>query len=208
MKKNTLLLLLVIISSCQELTAQNFITRWDLAIAGSGPTQLSIRTITGGSVNYSWQQIPSGASGSGSWNGPVLTITGLPAGATIRLQIAPANFQRIFINYDADGNRLTQIEQWGGIAWTSMANAFQGCTNLQVTATDVPDLSGVTSLSQMFEGCTNLNSPANINTWNTATVTDMSYLFAFTNVFNQNIGVVEYFGCYQYAGYVFRSKWL
>jgi len=188
MKKNISLLALVTILSCKLITAQNFVTQWNLATAGSGATQLSIRTVTSGTVNYTWQQIPSGASGSGSWSGTPLTITGLPAGATIRLQIAPANFQRIFINYDADRNRLTQIEQWGSTAWASMANAFQGCTNLQVTATDVPDLSGVNSLSQMFEGCTNLNSPANINTWNTAAVINMSYMFAFTSAFNQNIG--------------------
>ena len=188
MKKNIFLLALAIIFSCQLLTAQNFITQWNVATPGSGATQLSIRTFTSGTVNYTWQQLPSGASGSGSWSGSPLTITGLPAGATIRLQIAPANFQRIFINYDADRNRLTQVEQWGSTAWTSMANAFQGCTNLQVTATDVPVLSGVSSLSQMFEGCTNLNSPANINTWNTATITNMSYMFAITSAFNQNIG--------------------
>ena len=188
MKKNVSLLALAIILSCQLLTAQNFITQWNLATPGSGATQLSIRTTTSGTVNYTWQQVPAGASGSGSWSGALLTITGLPAGATVRLQIAPANFQRIFINYDADKNRLTQIEQWGSIAWTSMANAFQGCTNLQVTATDVPDLSGVNSLQQMFEGCTNLNSPANINTWNIGAVTNLSYMFALTNAFNQNIG--------------------
>jgi surface protein len=188
MKKNAFLLALAIIFSCQLLTAQNFITQWNLATPGSGPTQLSIRTTTSGTVNYTWQQIPSGASGSGSWSGTPLTITGLPAGATIRLQIVPDNFQSIFMNYDPDCNRLTQVEQWGSTAWTSMANAFQGCTNLQVTATDVPNLSGVNSLSQMFEGCTNLNSPANINTWNIGTITNLSYMFASTNAFNQNIG--------------------
>lgn len=188
MKKNMLLLVLAIMVSGKMLEAQNFITRWNLATTGSGATQLSIRTVTSGTVNYSWQQLPSGASGSGSWSGPTLIITGLPAGANIQLQIAPTNFQRIFMNYDPDCPRLTQIEQWGSTAWTSMGNAFQGCTNLQVTATDVPNLSGVNSLSQMFEGCTNLNSPANINTWNIAAVTNLSYMFAFTNVFNQNIG--------------------
>ncbi len=187
MNKNISLLSLAIIFSCQLLTAQNFITQWNLATSGSGATQLSIRTTTSGTVSYSWQQIPSGASGSGSWSGTPLTITGLPAGATIRLQIAPANFQRIFMNYDPDCPRLTQVEQWGSTAWTSMANAFQGCTNLQVTATDVPVLSGVNSLQQMFEGCTNLNSPANINTWNIGAVTNLSYMFAFTSAFNQNI---------------------
>ncbi|WKZ60279.1 MAG: BspA family leucine-rich repeat surface protein [Cyclobacteriaceae bacterium] len=170
-------------------STQNFITQWNLATAGSGATQLSFGTATSGVVNYTWQEIsPGSASGSGSWSGSTLTITGLPAGATIRLQIEPTNFQRIIINNGADRNRLTQIEQWGTTAWTSMQNAFYGCANLQVTATDVPDLSSVTDLSQMFRACTNLNSPTNIGTWNTTGVTTMHRLFYSAGSFNQSIG--------------------
>jgi gliding motility-associated-like protein len=169
--------------------ASPFVTVWNLTTTGSGATQLSFGTATSGIVNYTWQEIsPGSATGSGSWSGSPLTITGLPAGATIRLQIAPANFQRIIINFGSDRNRLTQVENWGSTAWTSMQNAFLGCSNLQVTAADVPNLSGVTNMSQMFWLCTNLNSPGNINAWNTATVTDMSGVFSDASAFNQNIG--------------------
>jgi gliding motility-associated-like protein len=167
----------------------NFITQWNLATAGSGATQLSFGTTTSGVVNYTWQEIsPGSASGSGSWSGAALTIPGLPAGATIRLQIAPTNFQRIIINNGTDRNRITQVENWGSTTWTSMQTAFYGCANLQVTATDVPNLSGVTDLSQMFSGCINLNSPSNINAWNTASVREMFSMFEDASVFNQNIG--------------------
>ena len=168
---------------------QNFITQWNLATAGSGSTQLSFGTATSGTVNYTWQEIsPGSASGSNSWSGATLTITGLPAGATIRLQIAPTNFQRIIINFGSDRSRLTQVENWGSTAWTSMQDVFYGCTNLQVTATDVSDLLGVTNMSNMFRGCTNLNSPGNINTWNMAAVTNMSSMFYLATAFNRNIG--------------------
>lgn len=167
---------------------QNFITQWNLATAGSGATQLSFGTATSGTVNYTWQEIsPGSASGSGSWNGTSVTITGLPTGATIRLQIAPTNFQRIIINTGADRNRLRQVEQWGTTAWTSMQNAFRGCVNLQVTATDVPDLSGLSDMSGMFSLCSTLNSPSNIGSWNTSAVTNMSGLFSQASTFNQNI---------------------
>lgn len=168
-------------------STQNFITQWNLATSGSGATQLTFGTATSGTVNYTWQQLPTGASGSGSWSGATLTITGLPTGGTIRLQIAPTNFQRIIINSGTDRNRLTRVEQWGTTAWTSMQNAFVNCSNLQVTATDVPDLSGVTNMSGMFRGCITLNSPSNIGSWNTSTVTDMSALFSLASSFNQNI---------------------
>jgi gliding motility-associated-like protein len=167
----------------------NFITQWNLATPGSGATQLSFGTATSGTVNYTWQEIsPGSASGSGSWSGATLTITGLPAGATIRLQVAPTNFEFVYFNNGSDRNRLTQVEQWGSTAWTSMQRAFKGCENLQVTATDVPNLSGVTDMSSMFDGCINLNSPSNINTWNTSAVINMSLLFANALAFNQNIG--------------------
>ncbi|MES2134197.1 MAG: BspA family leucine-rich repeat surface protein, partial [Bacteroidota bacterium] len=189
MKKNAYLLAMVFILSCQFLTAQNFITRWNLATAGSGATQLSFSVATSGTVNYTWQEIsPGSASGSGTFAGTTCSITGLPGGAVIRLQIAPANFQRININLGTDRSRLTEVEQWGSVSWTSMQTAFFGCTYLQVTAPDVPNLSNVTSMASMFRSCSVLNSPANINTWNTAAVTDMSYLFANASPFNQNIG--------------------
>lgn len=180
---------LVLLGTGQLATAQNFITQWNLATAGSGATQLSFGTATSGTVNYTWQEIsPGSATGSGSWSGATLTITGLPAGATIRLQIVPTNFQRIIINSGTDSNRLTQVEQWGSVVWTSMLRAFDGCSNIQVTATDVPNLSNVTDMEGMFRGCTNLNSPTNINTWNTAAVTNISGMFEQAISFNQNIG--------------------
>ena len=74
----------VLLCSWQQALAQNFITRWNLATPGSGPTQLSFGTATSGAVNYTWQEIsPGSASGSGSWGGSLFTVTGLPAGAIV-----------------------------------------------------------------------------------------------------------------------------
>ncbi len=166
----------------------SFVTQWDLSIPGSSPTEISLGTATSGTVNYTWQELsPGTATGSGSWSGTNLTITGLPAGATIRLQIAPSNFQRIIINYDVDRDRLTHVENWGSVNWTSMLYAFEGCTNLQVTATDIPNLSNVLSLSNMFAACANLSGPSNINLWNTGTITNMQGVFKGATNFNQNI---------------------
>jgi trimeric autotransporter adhesin len=181
-------LFVLMLTSGGLLKAQTFNTRWNLATAGSGATQLSFGTATSGTVNYDWQEVsPGTASGSGSFSGSTLTITGLPAGAIIRLRISPTNFQRIIINNGADKSRLLDVEQWGTTVWTSMANAFYGCNNLNITATDIPVLTSCTSLSAMFRNCTILNGPSNINSWNTAAVTNMSYMFNFATSFNQNI---------------------
>jgi surface protein len=167
----------------------NFITRWNLATAGSGSTQISFGVSTTGIVNYTWQQVDgAGATGSGSFSGSTATITGLPTGATIDLSIQPTNFRAFAINDGTDKSRLTDVKEWGSVAWTSMENAFNGCNNLNITATDIPNLASVTNMSSMFRSCITLNTPANINTWNTASVTDMSYMFFIANAFNQNIG--------------------
>jgi surface protein len=171
------------IPGCNE-----FVTIWDLATTGGPNTELTFDVATRGPVDYTWETIPAASSGSGTFTGSTANITGLPADATIRLLIQPANFERIIINYGTDRNRLTQVENWGSTAWTSMEFAFYGCENLQVTAADVPDLTGVTSMFRMFQQCVTLNSPANIDTWNTAAVTNMSLMFAYASAFDQNIG--------------------
>ncbi|TAG94976.1 MAG: BspA family leucine-rich repeat surface protein, partial [Bacteroidetes bacterium] len=95
-------------------------------------------------------------------------------------------FPQILINNNATHRgKIRSIAQWGSVAWTSMASAFRGCNNLTYTATDNPNLSGVTSMISMFEGCTNFNG--NIGSWNTSAVTFMQGTFQNATNFNGNI---------------------
>ncbi|WP_149243962.1 BspA family leucine-rich repeat surface protein [Dyadobacter sp. 32] len=185
----TLYILLLTLVSHLAIAQTPFITRWNLATAGSGATQLTFSVETSGPVSYTWQEVSPGmGSGSGTFTGSTATITGLPSGAVIDLSISPTNFNRLYINKGIDKNRLTDVRQWGTTAWTSMDAAFYGCSNLQVTAADIPNLSGVTSIEAMFKECSILNGPANIGSWNTENVTRMNNLFEAANVFNQPIG--------------------
>jgi surface protein len=188
LRMKNILLIIVLAYSSQSIIAQNFITRWNMATASSGATQLSFGVGTVGVVNYTWTTVPASTSGSGTFTGSTATITGLPANVIIRLSIAPTNFRKIQIHDGSDRNKLTQVEQWGSTLWNDMSYAFSGCSNLQVTATDIPNLAGVTSMAAMFRYCTSLNSPLNIGTWNTATVTNMAYMFNYSTAFNQPIG--------------------
>ena len=170
-------------------SANNFITRWNLAAAGSAPTQISFGVTTTGTVNYTWQEVGGlGATGSGTFGGITSIIAGLPSGATIDLNIEPTNFQAFALNNGTDRSRLIDVKEWGNVAWTSMQNAFYGCNNLNITAIDIPNLTSVTNMSNMFRGCIILNSPTNINSWSTAAVTNMSSMFSEASIFNQNIG--------------------
>jgi surface protein len=187
MYKLTLLFLSFFISS--SLFASDFITRWDLSIPGSNPNSLTFGVATTGTVNYTWETIPAGTTGSGTFSGTTATIASLPAGAMIRLSIDTNNCKQFRMNNGADKDRLLDVENWGTASWTSMNYAFQGCQNLNITAIDIPDLSLVTDMNSMFNVCTNLNGPSNINTWNTSNVTNMGYMFYQAYSFNQAIGI-------------------
>lgn len=171
---------------------QPFITTWQSIFSS---TSISFGTVTTGPVAYSWISLPPAApaSGSGTFEGPSVTISGLPADARIRLTIQPQNFKRIFgsgVTFN-----ITEVNQWGSVEWISMENAFntQGfffSNGLQlVNATDIPNLVNVTSMANMFTGSFNLNTPFNINSWNVSNVTNLSGMFKDCNNFNQALSL-------------------
>ena len=107
---------------------------------------------------------------------------------------------------------LIEIQQWGrDINWETMSEAFYGANNMNITATDVPDLSEVADMSGMFQSANSLNADlsgwdtsnvtnmhsmfrnatsfdGDISTWNTGNVTNMSQMFRNANSFDINIG--------------------
>jgi len=105
------------------------------------------------------------------------TIT-LPSSGVYDLEVSAKEvngFNRIQFNNDGDKLKLTDIKQWGDVAWSSFVKAFYGCSNMLVTATDVPNLSNVTDMSVMFLGATSANPDT--SNWNVSNVTDMKGMF-------------------------------
>jgi len=95
-------------------------------------------------------------------------------------------FPRIYFNQGGDNAKIIDIKQWGNIAWGSFLKAFYGCANLQLTATDSPNLSNATTLQNMFRDCISLNP--NISNWDVSNITTMRSMLQQT-AFNQNIGI-------------------
>ena len=85
-------------------------------------------------------------------------------------------------------NELQEVQQWGDIVWSSFENAFSD-SNVDVTATDVPNLTFVTNFNYAFSDCYDLeNLNGSMGLWDVSNATSMSYMFYYADSFNQDIG--------------------
>ncbi len=147
-------------------------------------TSFKIPTFPGETYNYEVDWNNDGTYEQTGITGDVTHNYGTVGTYTLRIR---GTFPRIYFAGD-DGRKLLNINQWGNNPWTSMRGAFFSCYNLNITATDVPNLSRVTDMSNMFTRCFVLNGPSNIGSWNTAAVKDMNFMFSGARAFNQPIG--------------------
>jgi hypothetical protein len=123
------------------------------------------------------------------------TIT-LPSSGVYDLEVKSKEvngFNRIAFDNGGDRRKLTDIKQWGTIAWSSFGDAFYGCSNMLVTATDVPNLSVATSLANMFDSCDIVNP--NVSNWNTGNIENMSRMFFNTGAANPNVSFWDVSNC-------------
>lgn len=165
-----LLLFVVTISVAQE----PFVTTWEVY---DSDLDIEIPTI-GDGYNYTIE-FGDGASVN-NVTGNISHTYAAPGIYTISIS---GDFPRIYLYEAEDTYRLRTIEQWGDIEWQSMNNAFRGCTNLILNATDAPDLSQVTDLSAMFQQAEAMNT--SIEHWDVSSITNMSHMFDEALDFNQ-----------------------
>jgi len=176
--------LLFVLGLSGGVLAQDFVTTWKTDNSGpSDDDQITIPTVgTGYNYDIDWGD---GTSDTGV-SGDITHTYSTPGEYTVSIS---GDFPRIFFDAggffgsDTDHDKILTIEQWGNISWSSMESAFSGCSNLQILATDAPDLSLVTNLSAMFLEAEVLN--ADLSSWDVSTVTDMHRLFMDCIAFNQ-----------------------
>lgn len=75
-------------------------------------------------------------------------------------------FPAIRFNNTGDRLKLLEISQWGDVTWSTFQNAFFGCENLQITATDAATArtGNVWNFSAAWRECYELTSFPRINT--------------------------------------------
>jgi len=92
---------------------------------------------------------------------------------------------QIYFNDREDKNKITSIDNWGNIEWSSMNRAFHGCVNMQGNYTDVPNFSSMNIMDRMFTGCYLFNK--SLEGFDTGNVTDFSFMLAYNSAFKQSL---------------------
>ena len=156
-----------------------FITTWRT----TSPDQVITINFVGSGMDISWGDGATETNVSGSQNHTYadaddyrVSVTGALTGLTLD---RPDLFDRPVGLVP----ELASIDQWGGISWTNMSNAFAGASNMTYSATDTPDLSLVTDMSFMFADASAFNG--DISAWDVSSVTDMTSMFQSSPSFNQ-----------------------
>ncbi|WP_394749670.1 BspA family leucine-rich repeat surface protein [Spongiimicrobium salis] len=166
--------------------AKPFITTWDLRNVNNGvsPNSITIPTVPGEIYNYNvdWGDgtMDTGVTGDITHRYETLdeyTVT--ISGVFPRIRFAP-NLG------DENNQKIRFVNQWGDNEWSSMEFAFVNCENLDVLATDIPNLSKVTSMASMFANCFGMFGNPTFGNWDVSAVEDMSSLFSLTS-FNHDL---------------------
>jgi surface protein len=206
---------LIFILIFQTISAQvEYITVWKPSNVQTTPLQtggVSTDTqiwfpIKGNNFTINWEEIgyPSHSQTLNNVSSNLTTLIDFgtplnpdPTKATYRIKIT-GNYTNVrFMDSDlypqtpaivGDTSKILYVEQWGKNQWATMREAYSECGNLDILATDIPDLSNVTDMSSMFSLCMKLIGNSTINNWNISNVTDISKIFFACNLFNQPLG--------------------
>lgn len=159
-----------------------YIFRVNTATTYSGSTadnQINVPFNVGfGGITIDW-----GDNTTNNYNAPTTSAThtyAAPGIYTIKIyNIA----QNVWFN-QPDRLKIFEVVQWGISTWPGLTNAYRGCSNLQVVATDAPIFGAMAQLNFAFA-----NTPmnANINHWNMSTVTSMEFMFSGATAYNQPV---------------------
>lgn len=166
-----------------------FESTWDTAqtsVGSSGDTQVSLPLRADGTYLFMVDWGDGSRDTITSWNQPETTHTYLSAGVySIRIDGLLDGWS---FGNTGDRLKLLEISQWGPLRLGNSGGFFHGCSNLNLTTSDLLDLTGTTRFESAFEGCSNLGTTGNLGSWNTSGVGDMRHMFYDASSFNQNLG--------------------
>lgn len=167
----------------QSFAQSEFITTWKTDNLGTSENnQITIPTFPGETYDYSvdWGDgiIESNFTGDAihTYENP----------GTYKVAISGL-FPMIYSYKRIDNLKLISIDHWGTNPWKSMQSAFLECENMDIIATDIPDLSNVLNFATMFLDCKSLVGNDSIGLWDVSNVNSMFVMFAGAELFNIDI---------------------
>lgn len=157
----------------------SFIIEVDTTKAGSSSSDQFTIPTTGTGYNYT-VKTSDGQALTGRTGNTTITF---PSSGIYEVKIS-GDFPRIYFNNTGDRLKLIDIKQWGNIqCGNSLTRAFYGCENMEMSATDAPDLSNTTIISEIFRNCDKFNT--NINHWDVSNIVIADGVFYQTAIYNQ-----------------------
>lgn len=160
---------------------------WDTTKYGSSSsTQLKLPLVSGGEYQFTAYWGDGTLDTIESWNSDATRHTYDTEGVyTVNLVGTLVGWS---FNSFGDPAKLLEIAAWGNFDFGSVSSgAFNGCTNMKITAQDSPKFTNTTSLSRVFQNCTELLAVPGIGAWDISSITDLSYMFFGAGKFNGDL---------------------
>lgn len=161
-----------------------FISTWNTnntSYGSSGSNQVKLPLVSGGEYDFTvyWGD---GTSSTYECSSNCSTQThAYPNAGTYTVTI-DGTFNGFSFNNGGDKLKLLDVSAWGPFKPGNSGSWFSGAENFTSSATDVPDLTGVTNFTFAFSGAKSFNS--DISGWNIGSATSMFYAFEGATAFN------------------------
>ncbi len=165
-----------------------YTTIWKTDHVGSSAANQITIPASGSNYTIHWEEVDNPTNHGTTTASDYYTLT-LPTPGVYQIQITKGNgsFNAITFNNEGDILKLLEITRWGDTPWSSMENAYTGCANLTVSATDLPNLQQVSSMAWMFSSCTSLQTVPNVDQWNVSRVSNLTGMFYKASRFNASL---------------------
>ncbi|MBL4656257.1 MAG: BspA family leucine-rich repeat surface protein [Bacteroidia bacterium] len=173
---------------------------WTITDGGEDTNDLFISTFTtttaSESVTFPLDSSATGLNftidwGDGTISAPITTYNDAALSHTYAVAgdhviLIDGTIKGLRFNNVGDKTKFSHIGRWGELALLNNA-WFYGCSNLKISATDIPDISLTTTMYSAFRDCTLIDTIPNLETWNVAHITLLHFTFSSCSNFNHNI---------------------
>ncbi len=162
-----------------------FVSTWSTANSGtSSGVQITLPLVSSGTYSFTVYWGDGNSDTITAYDDAAVTHTYASSG-TYTVSIA-GTIRGWSFNNGGDCLKIVDVAAWGSLAFGSTQEQFRGCSNLDISAVDAPDLSSTTSLEGCFRDCSSLTN-FEMSSWDTTGVVSMQDMFAWAISFNGNV---------------------